>query len=107
MAVSNTAGSFFRLRPSDLSAPDWPLLKRRRSGKGWFFATISPVTGYAGLTAPAGTCSVLSVLWRLHAAYATFRGSLRTARLPSNSDGIFDLDAYYPLPLSGRIYPPI
>lgn len=31
-----------------------PLLKWRLTGRGWAFATISPVTGYAGLTAPAG-----------------------------------------------------
>jgi len=32
--VSIAAVSFFRLRPSDFSAPDRPLLKRRQTGKG-------------------------------------------------------------------------
>jgi len=57
MAVSSTADSIFRLRPSGFSAPERPLLKRRLAGRGWAFATISPVTGSAGLTAPDGSGS--------------------------------------------------
>jgi hypothetical protein len=34
VAGSNTAGSFFRLRPSGFSAPERPLLKPRQSGNG-------------------------------------------------------------------------
>lgn len=37
IAVSVAAGSFFRLRPSDFSAPERPLLKRQsdRAVVGW------------------------------------------------------------------------
>jgi len=37
VAVGVVAGSFFRLRPSDFSAPEGPLLKRRSGRKliGW------------------------------------------------------------------------
>ncbi len=76
------AVTFFCLRPSDLFAPERPLLKRRQSGRGWAFATIDPVTGSAGLTAPDGTSAVLNDFWRLHAAHAAFRGRLRAARQP-------------------------
>jgi hypothetical protein len=38
---------------SDFPA-DKLLLKRRLAGRDWIFATIRPVTGSAGLTAPEG-----------------------------------------------------
>ncbi|HAU5565798.1 TPA: hypothetical protein JD264_18575 [Serratia fonticola] len=50
------------------------MLKRRRSGQGWAFATLGPVTGSAGLTAPDGISAVLNGFWRLHAAHAAFTG---------------------------------
>ncbi|MBK4768991.1 MAG: hypothetical protein FT726_04815 [Pantoea sp. Morm] len=73
------AVTFFRLRPSDLFAPERPLLKRRQSGGGWAFAIFKPVTGSAGLTAPWGVRAILNLFWRLHAADAAFRGRLRAA----------------------------
>lgn len=64
------AVTFFRLRPSDLIAPERPLLKRRQSGRGWAFAIFKPVTGSAGLTAPLDVRVILKRFWRLHAASA-------------------------------------
>ena len=76
------AVTFFRLRPSDLFAPERPLLKRRQSGSGWGFAIFEPVTGSAGLTAPLDISTIIKIYWRLHAADAAFGGRLRTARPP-------------------------
>lgn len=79
---SRPAVTFFRLRPSDLFAPERPLLKRRQSGRGWDYALFEPVTGSAGLTAPIDIRAALYDFWRLHAALAAFRGKLRAARQP-------------------------
>lgn len=76
------AVTFFRLRPSDLFAPEKPLLKRRLSGRDWDYALFEPVTGSAGLTAPLHVRVILKFLWRLHTADAVFKGTLRSARMP-------------------------
>ncbi|AWP35277.1 hypothetical protein B9D02_22170 (plasmid) [Pantoea vagans] len=52
------------------------------SGKGrvWNGRIYTPVTGYAGRTAPFSIQVILSDIWRLHVAKAAFRGWLCIAR---------------------------
>lgn len=81
-AVSSTAGSFFRLRPSDSSAPERPLLKRRRAGGSGINAIFTTESGCAALPAPFSLGMIFSTIWRLHAATRHTEGWLRTARQP-------------------------